>query len=207
VSGQIHTQAVRPREISPSQYLLDRLSGLQSWSGHSREEAKTLRCPCRESKPGRPTHGLVRSQWVYKHFYRGAKISQCSNLATDWTTVVHFPAETVKTIFLFVAAPRPALRSTQLPNRWVLGALSTGWSGRCVRLTTHHSLFPRLGMRGVTSPLPNTPSWRKLNTGTILSFARNSSRQTFNKLENVPSSRPKENTVFSVLKTDLFPSV
>jgi hypothetical protein len=38
--------------------------------------------------------------------------------------------------------------------------LSLGYSGRGMNLTTHFHLVPKSRMRGVTSPLPNTHSWR-----------------------------------------------
>jgi hypothetical protein len=39
--------------------------------------------------------------------------------------------------FLFSSSSRPALGSTQPPIQWVPGALSRGWNGRGVKLTTH----------------------------------------------------------------------
>jgi hypothetical protein len=66
-------------------------------------------------------------------------------------------------VFLYAAAPRSALRPTQLPFR--------GWSGRYVKLTTRLYLVPRLRMHGVIPPLPHA----SLNTwylyGTVLSWA------------------------------------
>jgi hypothetical protein len=46
------------------------------------------------------------------------------------------------------------------PNllKWVRGALTRGWSGRRVKLTTHLHLVPRLIKHGAIPPLPSTSS-------------------------------------------------
>jgi hypothetical protein len=40
-----------------------------------------------------------------------------------------------------------------------IGNLSPGQSGRCVKLSTHLHLVPRLRMREIIPPLPHTFSW------------------------------------------------
>jgi hypothetical protein len=55
---------------------------------------------------------------------------------------------------------RPTLGSTQPPIQWVPRALSRGYSGRGVKLTTHLQLVPRSRKCGSIHPLPHTPSWR-----------------------------------------------
>jgi hypothetical protein len=62
--------------------------------------------------------------------------------------------------YYFSMSSRPALGCTQPPIQWVPGALSQGWSGRGVKLTTHLQLVPRSRKCGSMHPLPHTPSWR-----------------------------------------------
>jgi hypothetical protein len=62
--------------------------------------------------------------------------------------------------FHFSMLPRPALGSTQPPIQRVSGALSRGYSGRGVKLTTHLQLVPMSRKCRSIHPLPHTPSWR-----------------------------------------------
>jgi hypothetical protein len=45
--------------------------------------------------------------------------------------------------FLFSKLSRPTLKPTLPPVQWVLGSLSAGLSGRCMKLTTQQKLVPR----------------------------------------------------------------
>jgi hypothetical protein len=72
---------------------------------------------------------------------------------------IRFP-EGAGNFFLLTTASRMALGPTQPPIQWVPGALSLGYRGRDVKLTTHLHLVQRPKMRGVMPPLPNTSSWR-----------------------------------------------
>jgi hypothetical protein len=70
--------------------------------------------------------------------WRGAGISQWSSAGLRG-----FESQQGLGIFLFITASIPALGPTQPPIQWVPGALSWGYSGRGVKLTTHLLLVPR----------------------------------------------------------------
>lgn len=53
----------------------------------------------------------------------------------------------------------PAFRPIQTPVTWKPGVLFSGYSGRGVKLITHHPL-PKLRICGTTTALPHVSSWR-----------------------------------------------
>jgi len=63
-----------------------------------------------------------------------------------------FDSRRGKESIFFSRASRPILKFTQLPVQWVNGAISTGYSGRVVKLTIHLYLMLRLRMSGAIPP-------------------------------------------------------
>jgi hypothetical protein len=64
-------------------------------------------------------------------------------------------------ILLISTICRPAMRSTQPPIQWVIGALSCGGGGgvaRGMKRTPYVYLVPRLRMHGAIASLPHTSS-------------------------------------------------
>jgi len=55
--------------------------------------------------------------------------------------------------FLFPTTSKPALRPTEPPIQLSLEHISSGQSGRDVKLPTHLHLMPKLRMRGAIPPL------------------------------------------------------
>jgi hypothetical protein len=62
--------------------------------------------------------------------------------------------------FLFCMSSRLALRLTQPPIQWVIGAFPQELSGQGVKLTTHLQPVPRSRKCGSIYPLLHTILWR-----------------------------------------------
>jgi hypothetical protein len=81
------------------------------------------------------------------------------NSSVGIATGYRFDSQQGKDIFLYSTASRPALRPTQLPIQWVLGALSPGVErpGREAEYSPTSSAGIKNG--GATPSLPQTSSW------------------------------------------------
>ena len=70
--------------------------------------------------------------------------SQYSDYVTGWTARGSNPSRSERFVF--------SETSRQAHIQWVPGLFTWGWSGRCVKLTTHFRLAPNLRISGTLSP-------------------------------------------------------
>jgi len=82
-----------------------------------------------------------------------------SDWATFWTAGVQIQAGAMMRFLLFATVmSRPALGPIQPPIKWLTEALSAGYWGRCVKLTTRPHIISKLRMWGATPLLPHSSS-------------------------------------------------
>jgi hypothetical protein len=101
-------------------------------------------------------------------FKPGCSVSIVSGYGLD-DQAIEFDPRQRKRIFPLASVPRLALRSNQLPVKWVPGVISPGLK-RCrgVTLTTHPNLVPR--SRTSRSYTSSPPSANVPCSGTALAF-------------------------------------
>jgi hypothetical protein len=89
-----------------------------------------------------PRAGLDAVEQRKKNFPLPGIELLCQGTTLQFTLVPGFDCRKCK-IFLFSTASRPTVGPTQLPIRWVPGALSPGVKPQRVKLATHLHLMPR----------------------------------------------------------------